>query len=666
MLLTVGMATHEDFEGVWMTIQSVRLHHPEALSRLEFVVVDNSPGSHHGELVRDLLIKIENHNKPRGWPLPKYAPFSEYTSTSRPRDMVFENASGNAVLVLDCHVILPVGAVTKLIRYWEDNPESNDIVSGPILTEGGDVLATHYNDQWRAEMWGTWGTAWKHDEDELIVSTIQQKGKRGETVKVVRLPSGESVDVPGVSGSPWPGHEARLERAGFHALVGEDEEPFEIPGMGLGLFSMRRKAWPGFNPHHRGFGGEELYVHEKVRRRSGKAVCLPWLRWLHRFGRAGGARYTLSAEHKVRNYVLELSELDMDLALVHDHFVRDLKRMPESRWKKLIENPVEFQPRENSRKKNSNPSFDAANLDTIFEFTKNKKRDLEQHADTIKDFSSKVSSVITFVKRAEWDAFILAGRPDKLVSHNTEAGSDLIKALHDVTGRTETRPGAKRRVKEYRSTKQSSLDAPPEECDMLVIDTEHHADRLSMELDRHAPKVRHWIMLRGTGTFGEKAEGSNGPGLLVAARDFMSKHPEWKRIFQDDRQYGLTVLSRNPAERTIDRGPGTELHRIFDELGVEMQVGCACRQRIKQMDAWGPAGCREHFSEIVEELQKDRDKYSWGTQMKAAFKSISSGLALRISPANPIPGLVKEAIKRAEASDRKWEEEQKRKRRKKQ
>ena len=43
--------------------------------------------------------------------------------------------------------------------------------------------------------------------------------------------------------------------------------------------------WPGLHPHLRGFGGEERYVHEQIRRAGGRALCLPGLRWAHRFER---------------------------------------------------------------------------------------------------------------------------------------------------------------------------------------------------------------------------------------------------------------------------------------------------------------------------------------------------------------------------------------------
>ncbi len=41
--LCVGMATHGDYDGVWFTIQALRLYHPEVADDLSFVVIDNDP-----------------------------------------------------------------------------------------------------------------------------------------------------------------------------------------------------------------------------------------------------------------------------------------------------------------------------------------------------------------------------------------------------------------------------------------------------------------------------------------------------------------------------------------------------------------------------------------------------------------------------------------------
>ncbi|MGH2549121.1 MAG: hypothetical protein ACRDHN_07015, partial [Thermomicrobiales bacterium] len=138
------------------------------------------------------------------------------------------------------------------------------LLQGPILYDDTHNISTHFHPQWRDQMWGIW-----------------QTDERG---------------------------------------LDPDGEPFDIPMQGLGVFSSRKAAWPGFNPAFRGFGGEEGYIHEKFRQRGGRCLCLPWLRWMHRFGRPKGVPYPLSVEDKFRNYILGHSELGLDLAPIIEHF----------------------------------------------------------------------------------------------------------------------------------------------------------------------------------------------------------------------------------------------------------------------------------------------------------------------------------------------------------
>ena len=101
---------------------------------------------------------------------------------------------------------------------------------------------------------------------------------------------------------------------------GLDAEPFEIPMQGLGLFSCRKDAWPGFNPAFRGFGGEEGYIHEKFRQTGARTLCLPFLRWLHRFQRPLGVPYPLNWEDRIRNYLAGFGELGLPTTEMEEHF----------------------------------------------------------------------------------------------------------------------------------------------------------------------------------------------------------------------------------------------------------------------------------------------------------------------------------------------------------
>ena len=70
----------------------------------------------------------------------------------------------------------------------------------------------------------------------------------------------------------------------------------------------------------RGFGGEEGYIHEKYRQAGHRTLCLPFLRWVHRFGRPNGVKYPLTIENKIRNYFLGHLELNLDINPIINHF----------------------------------------------------------------------------------------------------------------------------------------------------------------------------------------------------------------------------------------------------------------------------------------------------------------------------------------------------------
>jgi len=247
--LTIGMATYKDFDGVYFTVQALRLYHD--LENTELLVVDN-----YG--CEDTRRFVEN------WAHGRYILATETTGTAAPRDRVFREARGAAVLCCDSHILFAPDAIAHLKAYYRAHPDCRDLIQGPMLYDDLHNFSTHLDPQWREQFWGTWATD----------------------------PRGENPDG----------------------------EAFDIPMQGLGVFSCRKEAWPGFNPDFRGFGGEEGYIHEKFRQAGGRCLCLPALRWVHRFGRPAGVPYPLAVEDKFRNYLIGHAELGLDPVPVIEHF----------------------------------------------------------------------------------------------------------------------------------------------------------------------------------------------------------------------------------------------------------------------------------------------------------------------------------------------------------
>ncbi len=252
--LTVGMATYDDYDGVYFTIQSIRINNPELESALEFVVIDNNPGGPGSDALSQLGKSVDGY---------RYVPRNEWSGTAI-RNAVFEEASSPSVLCVDSHVLIVPGALSKLISFLECDPDSRDLIQGPLIYDDLRARSTHMEPRWRAGMFGTWAND----------------------------PRGDDPAAPG----------------------------FDISMQGLGLFACRRAAWPGFNPKFRGFGGEEGYIHEKIRQRGGRTLCLPFLRWIHRFGRPLGAPYVNRWEDRMRNYLIGFTELGLDTTEMETHF----------------------------------------------------------------------------------------------------------------------------------------------------------------------------------------------------------------------------------------------------------------------------------------------------------------------------------------------------------
>lgn len=254
--LTIGMAVYEDYDGVYFTIQSLRYYHQDA------------------DFSRIKFLVVDNcpdgkHSRAIKDLLEKPMSNGKYVCTDKikgtaVRDFIFEEAETELVLCMDSHVLVEPGAIKALLQYYDDNPLSNDLLQGPLLYDDLHHISTHFKPEWRSGMYGTWST------------------------------------------------DPRAED--------KNAEPFDIPAQGLGLFSCRKQAWLGFNRRFSGFGGEEFYIHEKFRQAGRRALCLPFLRWMHRFDRPNGTQYRNVWEDRIRNYIIGWRELGLPIHDIIEHF----------------------------------------------------------------------------------------------------------------------------------------------------------------------------------------------------------------------------------------------------------------------------------------------------------------------------------------------------------
>lgn len=686
--LTIGMACHSDFYGVDMTVQALRLYHAEAMPQCEIVIVDNSPQSPHAQEIRGLAGWCYGRTPEacaRTGETPslggfQYLAMPEPVGTAAPRDRIFRAARGEWVLCVDSHVLLWPGSIARLIAWTRANPGCQDLLSGPLVYDGLDTCSTHFDDVWRSAMWGTWGSAWACPGCGHHLAPRQVPDSQVAWHDLVRQ-TGPLVTCPGCErelpqGLPWSQHERALTRLGFREVAADlDAPPFEIPAQGLGLFGCRRDSWLGFNGRFRAFGGEEWYIHEKYRQAGRRCLSLPFLRWRHRFGRVEKSTYPNSNWYKCRNYVLGHAELGLPLDRVRSHFVGG-RMVPPHEWEQLAATPhdppewpaglprpgqpVAVQPAVQA----ATVPVAAAPLLSRVEALRQTQHDFRHHEGWLLRLASEANHATEMGgRRGSSTVCLLAGlaggrgvdqaRTYRLI--DPQAGSEwedlavlaagVVQMIH-TPGRSET------------------AEVLP--TDLLLIDTEHYAGQLRVELSRHAPAVSRRIVLHDTVLHGIRGENGQ-PGILGAIREFCEQYPEWFVMAHDSRSYGLTTLSRHPDDRPAKpilpwqrldaegnpvpappgRGPGTELKGILAGLGIQPGRQCDCNARAVQMDRWGVSGCREHREEIIGWLRTNQGRWGWREKVTAAARAVTSGLAFRLNPVDPYPGLVDEAIRRA-------------------
>jgi hypothetical protein len=394
--LTIGMAVYDDYDGVYFTLEALALAND--LTNVEIIVVDNKPDSISSSAIKNL---VEGSMR-SGTAGTKYIPYGGFSSTAAPRHKIFEEASADYVACMDSHVLFRPFAFDKLRAYYKAKSGTRNLITGPLLYDDRVSISSHFADVWRSEMWGIWGQAWLTPDGRQV--QIIEAGPKGYAC-TLDMKHQRLVDIPPVE---WAGHTQKLESQGWRRLGTHDDDEFEIPGQGLGFFTCAREAWmdfpiPGFNPQFREFGAEEMYIHEKFRKRGDKAICLGFLQWMHRFTRPGGLKYRASLWHKVRNYVLGKRELGESYAHVEEHFVANNGKMNPLEWAALIENPDNELPPRHIVEKAQGVMPLGTELE-IYENVRHKPRDLDQHMPTLKDLAAQCRVVTEFVgnQRSPW------------------------------------------------------------------------------------------------------------------------------------------------------------------------------------------------------------------------------------------------------------------------
>lgn len=168
--------------------------------------------------------------------------------------------------------------------------------------------------------------------------------------------------------------------------------------------------------------------------------------------------------------------------------------------------------------------------------------DINQHLPTLRKYAEQCQTVTEMGVRtivSTW-AFLAAKPAGGVLSidyiHPVKHGGNLDEVLELAC-----REGV---PFNFIETDTRQIEIPP--TDLLFIDTWHVYEQLKIELDRHAPKARKFIILHDTETFGERGETEGHRGLRPALEEFLftqeGKNWSVREVFNNCN--GLTVLER--------------------------------------------------------------------------------------------------------------------------
>jgi hypothetical protein len=96
----------------------------------------------------------------------------------------------------------------------------------------------------------------------------------------------------------------------------------------------------------------------------------------------------------------------------------------------------------------------------------------------------------------------------------------------------------------------------------------------------------------------------------------------------------MPVWPRRNCDGPHVAGPGKFLHAAIKRwFGEEYTLQCGCENRLAQMDAWGPEGCRRNIGTIVDWLWEESQQRDWRFQDGwSADRATSAVRALRRWP----------------------------------
>lgn len=268
------MLALDDFEGVYSTIQSIRMYHTDILDDVEFIVIDNSPYSADGIQTKKFMERNLNNVANR------YIAYDLRRATCL-KQKIYDYAETPYILYIEPRTMFISGVLRKLIDFFDQGKDGGNILHGPLIDADLGSSFTHFVE---AEYW--------------------------EDASCGKFESDPRAADP-------------------------EADPFEIKNMFLGAFACRKDCWIKIPPAFIGnsMKAEDTYIHAKARQLGKTSLCLPFFRWTYRWNKIYGIRYANSVELLVRNNIVAYEKLGLNTENIKE-FVK--KIYPENKFNEIL------------------------------------------------------------------------------------------------------------------------------------------------------------------------------------------------------------------------------------------------------------------------------------------------------------------------------------------
>lgn len=174
------------------------------------------------------------------------------------------------------------------------------------------------------------------------------------------------------------------------------------------------------------------------------------------------------------------------------------------------------------------PDFES--LEYKYETVCQTPSDIYEHLPTIKKYAEECDHITEMGVRSIVSTYaLLMGKPSKMISYdindcNWQPVRNLVKDTTD-----------------FNFIIANTCECIIEDTDLLFIDTLHNYEQLKIELERHANKVKKYMIFHDTTTFGTKGETSD-IGLWPAIEEFLENNKNWAILEKYENNNGLTIL----------------------------------------------------------------------------------------------------------------------------